>query len=90
MTIVTITPDFIELSGHATEKLVCHGISAISQMTANYLEKYGSATIKRGGGYMKICDIIQDDYSLFVLEAFQDALKDIADEYPGNINFKNE
>lgn len=90
MTTVTVNSDFIEISGHATEKLVCHGISAVSQMTANYLEKYGSATVERTDGYMKIYDIIQDDYSLYVLEAFQDALKDIANEYPGNIIFKSE
>lgn len=90
MTKVTIRADCIEICGHAPQPVVCHGISAISQMTANYLEKYGTATIKRSDGYLKICDIIHDDYSVFILEAFQDALKDIANEYPGNIIFKNE
>ena len=90
MTKVTIGEDFVEISGHAPQAVVCHGISAISQMTANYLEKYESATIKRGDGYMRICNIIPDNYSLFVLEAFQDALEDIANEYPGNIILKKE
>lgn len=88
MTTVTIAKDYIEISGHAPEQVVCHGISAISQMTANYLEKYSTATVEKSDGFMKIYDIIQDEYSLFVLEAFQDALKDIADEYPENIIFR--
>lgn len=90
MTVVTINEDSIEISGHAPEKVVCHGVSAIGQMTANYLEKCSVAEVRRNDGYLKISNIIQNSCSLFVLEAFVDGLRDIAKEYPGNIEFKFE
>lgn len=89
MTIVTIAEDYIEISGHAPEKVVCHGISAVSQMTANYLQKCKNADITRKDGHLKMEHITQNDSSIFLLEAYIDALKDIQSEYPGNmiINF---
>lgn len=88
MTRISIGENFIEMSGHASEKIVCHGISAVSQMTANYLEKCKSADIHRDEGYLKIDNIIQNDSSIFLLEAFVDALKDIQTEYSGNIEIE--
>lgn len=85
MTVVTITEKSIEIFGHAPEKVVCHGISAISQMTANYLEKCKVADITKNEGYLKIDNIVQNDYSIFLIEAYIDGLKDIQEEYPGNI-----
>lgn len=90
MTVVTINEDSIEISGHAPEKVVCHGISAIGQMTANYLKKCNAADVTRKDGYLKIYNIIQNNCSLFVLEAFVDGVKDIEREYPGNIEIRFE
>lgn len=88
MTKITISETSIELSGHASEKVACHGISAISQMVANYLEKYKTADVQRDEGYLKIYNIVQNDGAIFVLEAFVDGLRDIDKEYPGNIEFE--
>ena len=43
----------------------------------------------RKDGYLKMENIIQNDSSIFLLEAYIDALKDIQSEYPENliINF---
>lgn len=87
MTRVTIGDDSIELSGHAPEKVVCHGISSMTQMTANYLEKCRAASVIRKEGYLKLYDIVQTEYSPYILEAFVDGLRDIDREYPGNIEF---
>lgn len=88
MTTITISEDYIEISGHAPEKVVCHGISAISQMTANYLEKEEFAKTKQSDGYLKIYKIKRIARSLSLVEAFIEALHDIDNEYPQNIIFK--
>lgn len=85
MTKITIGADYIKISGHAPEKVVCHGISATSQMTANYLERRNLARVKTGEGYIKI--EFRNNHP--VLDAFREALKDIEAEYPGNIKFEH-
>lgn len=87
MTTVTINTDFIEISGHAPERVVCHGISATSQMVANYLEKYAMAEVIKSNGYLKISGI-SDKHFYTLIVAFLEALHDIDNEYPGNIIFK--
>ena len=88
MTTVIIAEDYIEISGHAPEKVVCHGISAVSQMTANYLEKEEFARTERSDGYLKIYKIKRIARSLSLVEAFVEALHDIDNEYPENIIFR--
>ena len=41
MTRIVIGEGFCEIGGHAPDPAVCHGISAISQMVGNYLERGG-------------------------------------------------
>ncbi len=41
MTRIVIGEGFCEIGGHAPDPAVCHGISAISQMLGNYLERGG-------------------------------------------------
>lgn len=84
MTKVSIAKNYIEISGHSPQRVVCHGISATSQMTANYLERRNLAKVKVGDGYFRI------EFENFhpVLDAFYEALQDIDAEYPGNIKFE--
>lgn len=84
MTKVTIAKSYIEISGHSPQRVVCHGISAVSQMTANYLERRGLSKVKVGDGYFRI--EFEDAHP--VLDAFREALQDIDVEYPGNIKFE--
>ena len=89
MTKVTIGEDYIEISGHSPKKIVCHGLSAISQMTANYLEKCKLADVAMcDDAYLKIFNVEQNETSIFLLEAFVDAIKDIENSYPGNIEIE--
>lgn len=88
MTKISIGEDFCEISGHAPDPVVCHGISAIAQMVGNYLEADGLGTVTVGDGYMRItqnagCREVPGIGIL--LGAAYRAFLDIAAEYPGNI-----
>lgn len=90
MTTVTIGSGYIEISGHAEEPVVCHGVSAISQMVANHVKdcEWGKVEIREG--YMRIYDIHERYRGNVLFQAFTRALKDISKEYPGNIVIKRE
>lgn len=86
MTVVTFEQNSIEFVGHAKESVVCHGISAVGNMVANYLEDKQQGKIVRDNGYMLIYDI--KDSALIdnpLIEALKTALADIQTEYPDNI-----
>lgn len=89
MTVVTFEQNSIEFAGHATQSVVCHGISAIGNMVANYLEDNQSGKVVRDNGYMLIYDI-KDEMLVDnpLIEALKTALKDIQTEYPNNIEIK--
>ncbi len=89
MTVVTFEQNSIEFTGHAKQSVVCHGISAIGNMVANYLEDKQQGKVVRDNGYMLIYDI--KDAALIdnsLIEALKIALKDIQTEYPNNIEIK--
>lgn len=86
---LTIKPKFIEISGHATEPVVCHALSAISNMVANYIADHGWGRVTYGDGYLKITGMRPERYNDPLLEAFKRAIIDIANEYPGNIIIKS-
>lgn len=88
MTTVTIGSGYIEVSGHAEEPVVCHGVSAISQMVANYAEDHKFGRVERGDGYLIIYDTGLGHYARPLVESFISAIVDISEEYPGNIIFK--
>ena len=50
MTRIVIGEGFCEIGGHAPDPAVCHGISAISQMLGNYLERDGAGGNGERGG----------------------------------------
>ena len=91
MTKILIGEDFCEISGHAPDPVVCHGISAIAQMVGNYLERDRLGTVEVRSGYMKIiqnerCRRIEGIGVL--LGAAYRAFVDIANEYPGNVEIE--
>ncbi len=91
MTKILIGEDFCEISGNAPDPVVCHGISAISQMAGNYLERGGLGVMEKGEGYLKItqnkkCKQMEGIGILF--GAVYRAFMDIAEEYPGNIEIE--
>ena len=87
MTTITFDTNSIEISGHAKEAVVCHGISAISQMVANYVENHEWGKVETGDGYLKISEVKEQYCGNPLFSAMVDAMKDIENEYPGNIEF---
>lgn len=85
MTTVIFYKNSVEISGHASNPVVCHGISAISQMVANYVEKHEWGKIETGDGYLKISDVKLQYGGNPLFAAMVDAMEDIQNEYPGNI-----
>lgn len=91
MTRILIGEDFCEISGHAPDPVVCHGVSAIAQMVGNYLEADGLGTVETGSGYMKITQnrrCRQTEGIGILLGAAYRAFLDIAGDYPGNIEIE--
>ena len=88
MTQITIGDNFVEVSGHAPKAVVCHGVSAISQMVANYVECNDWGKIRRDDGYLCIYDIQEIYCSSPLFKAMIAGLKDIAAEYPKTIEFR--
>ena len=54
MTTITYTEQGVIIDGHAENPVACHGISAISQMVANFAEKRGWVDIAVGDGHLEI------------------------------------
>lgn len=78
----------MEISGHAPRAVVCHGVSAISQMVANYVEKNDWGKVKRDDGYLRIYDVQEMYCGSPLFRAMIAGLKDIAEEYPKTIEFR--
>ena len=87
MTTIILDANSIEISGHAKEAVVCHGISAISQMVANYVENHEWGKVETGDGYLKLSDVKEQYCWNPLFAAMVEAMKDIENEYPGNIEF---
>lgn len=85
---MTICRNSIEVSGHAKKALVCHGISAICQMVANYVAEHEWGEVRVGDGYLEIWGV-QDRYiGSPLFSAMIQALRDIESEYPGNLKIE--
>lgn len=88
MTRILIGDDFCEISGHAPDPVVCHGISAVSQMVGNYLDDAGLATVTKGDGYLRITQhkkCRQQEWVGIMLGAMYRAFADMDNSYPGNL-----
>lgn len=82
---VVIGISSIELTGHADDEIVCAAVSAVTDMTSNYLENCRRAKIKEDDGYTLIYDVRGPDDVAKALAAF---LKRLAREYPEDIKIK--
>lgn len=88
MTVITVSESSIEIKGHATQKIVCHGVSAICNMVANHVEDNKWGKVIREDGYLKIFDVKEQHLSNDLFIAMVIALKDIQEEYPDNLEIK--
>lgn len=89
MTKIIIGKDCIEISGHSPDPVVCHGISAVSQMVANYVTDNAWGIAKIGDGFLNI-SVFPAYAQEHLIMALISALEDIADEYPDNIEITYE
>ena len=88
MTTITYIDRGLVIDGHAGDPVVCHGISAISQMVANYVIKKGWGDVRVQEGHLEIKNVTECGNDLF--KAMRSAFKDIAEEYPGNVKIVYE
>lgn len=88
MTKITYTEGGVIFSGHADNPIVCHAISAISQMAANYVADNNWGTVLSADGYLEIRDVDEKYYGNDLFKAMSKALKDIEEEYPGNVKIE--
>ena len=88
MTKITYTESGIIFSGHADNPIVCHAISAISQMAANYVADNNWGTVLSAVGYLEIRAIDEKYYGNDLFKAMSKAIEDIEEEYPGNVKIE--
>ena len=86
--VVTVGEDNIEISGHAKDTIVCHGISAITHMVANYVVMNDLGNVNVDDGYMTIANINEQQRGNDLFQAMMFAIKEIARDYPENIVIK--
>lgn len=84
MTVIKISKDSIEFKGHATDPVVCHAISGISQMVSNYLDSNGWGTVEVRDAYLKM-NIKEEYRGEHLIRAMEEALTDICLENPNSI-----
>ena len=85
MTTITYIDRGLVIDGHAGDSVVCHGISAISQMVANYVTEKGWGDVRVQEGHLEIKNVIDIKCGNDLFRAMSSAFEDIAEEYPGNV-----
>lgn len=88
MTTITYIDCGLVIDGHAGDSEVCHGISAISQMVANYVTEKGWGDVRVQEGHLEIKNVTECGNDLF--KAMSSAFRDIAEEYPENVKIVYE
>lgn len=88
MTTITYCTDGIVIDGHAEDPAACHGISAISQMVAGFVEDRGWAEVKASDGYLEIRNVKETYIGEPLFQAMAIALEDIANQYPGCVKIQ--
>lgn len=88
LTVVTIGENSIEITGHSPKQIVCHGVSAIGNMVANYVIDNQWGRVIARDGYLRIYDIKEQYMENPLFVAMVNGLKDIQAEYPNNIEIK--
>lgn len=89
MTTITYTETGIIVEGHAADPVVCHGISAITQMVANYVSDNEWGTVTLSDGYLEINNVKEQYCGNDLFKAMSRAIRDIAENYPGNVEIKH-
>lgn len=90
MTTITYTDHGLVIDGHAGNPVVCHGISAISQMVANFAGERGWADVIVSDGHLKLRDVSDEHCGDALFQAMAIAFEDIAVQYPDYVKIVKE
>ncbi|MBS4980045.1 MAG: ribosomal-processing cysteine protease Prp [Lachnospiraceae bacterium] len=82
MTTITYTEHDLVIDGHSGNPIVCTGISAISQMVANFVEERGWADVIVSDGHLEIRNVPDEHCGNALFQAMVIAFEDIAVQYP--------
>ena len=89
MTIITYTGDGMIMEGHTIDPIVCHGISAVSQMVANYVTDNHWGSVVIGEGKLEIHGVEQH-FGCDLFMATARFFKDVEREHPEDIKIVYE
>lgn len=82
MTTITYTEHGLVIDGHAEKSVACHGVSAISQMVANFVQECEWGKIRISDGHLEITDVKDEFCGNALFQAMAIAFNDIAEQYP--------
>lgn len=88
MTLIRYTGDGVVFEGHAGDSAVCHGISAISQMVANYVDDNDWGDVVSSDGYLEIKNMKEGYAGNDLFRAMVQALREIELQYPRNVKIQ--
>lgn len=82
MTTITLIGRGIIIDGHAGNPVVCHGISAISQMVSGYVQENDWGDVDILDGHLEIRNVKDKYIGNDLFKAMLVAMKDIEGQYP--------
>lgn len=90
MTKITYIDCGIIIDGHAGNSVVCNGISAISQMVANFVQEFEWGNVLISDGHLEIKDVKEEFCGNALFQAMAIAFEDIAQQYPNCVEIIRE
>nr|DAF33064.1 MAG TPA: YsxB-like protein [Caudoviricetes sp.] len=81
MTTITYIDKGLIIDGHAENPVACHGISAIGQMVANFVEERDWGKVHIRDGHLEITDVKDEVCGDTLFQAMKIAFEDIAQQY---------
>lgn len=90
MTTITYIERGVIIDGHAENPVACHGISAISQMVANFAQERGWAYVAISDGHLEIQNVLDEHCGDALFQAMVIAFEDIAVQYPDCVKIAKE
>lgn len=81
MTTIIYVERGLIIDGHAENPVACHGISAISQMVANFVQERGWGKVSISDGHLEITDVKDEFCENALFQGMKNAFEDIAQQY---------
>ena len=88
MTVITYFKDGIRIDGHAKDPVVCHAVSAISQMVSGFVQERDWGNVNVEEGPLEIREIKEAHCSSDLFQAMIIAFDDISSQYPDSVRIE--